>query len=162
MHATKLLLALLIAAPLCSCSMTSSRQLVPRPSQDVEISGPDVARIYVARGSQVRGALRPVHVYEDERDIGVIGADEFLCWERKPGQRILRLIFDGRTIDSGQVETVVSSDGLAGQVTYYRIGLGVGQGEPDPVVGKDKPFVTTLSAEEGRALIAQRKPAPLE
>ena len=162
MHSTKLLLALLLAVLSSSCTSTGSRQMVPLPSQDVEVTSQDVCRIYIARGRQARGALRPVHVYEDDRDIGVIGATEYLCWERKPGQRILRLIFEGRVIDSGKVETVVSSDGLAGQVTYYRIGLGVGEGEPDPVAGKDKPYVTLLGAEEGRALIAERTPAPLE
>ena len=162
MHLSKLLFALLTAALLSSCAARSSQQMVPRPSQDVEISGRDVCRLYVARDAQVRGALRPVRVYEDEQEIGVIARDEYLCWERKPGRRILRLVFDGRAIDSGNVETVVSSDGLAGEVVYFRIGLGVGAGEPDPVAARDKPNVTVLSAEDGRALIAQRKPAPLK
>lgn len=162
MHMPKLLLAVLLAVAASSCAALTSEQLVPRPSQEVALSGPEVCRLYIARAAQTRGALRPVRVIEDEREIGVIRAGDYLCWERQPGQRILRLIFEGRTIDSGAVETVVASDGVAGEVLYFQIGLGVGAGEPDRVDNRDKPFVTMLSAEDGRALIADRSPAPLK
>ena len=74
----------LLSAALAACTSTPSRQSVPRPPQDVEITSSEVTRIYVARASQGRGKLRHVLVFENEREIGVIGPDEYLCWERRP------------------------------------------------------------------------------
>ena len=162
MQLLKTLSTVLIVAALSACSSTGSRQFVPLPSEDVELTRPDLCRIYIARGSQARGSWRPVVVMEDERKIGVLGSGGYLCWERAPGSRVLRLIFEGRAIDSGDVETVASSDGVAGQVLYYQVGLGVEADDPDTFDPRDKPRLTVLTPAQGRALIAERQPAKLE
>ena len=162
MIATKPLLACFLAAALTACAATPSHQLVPQPIADAAPVPKHATRVYVARSAQVRGTLRPVQVIEDEVEIGVLGHNGYLCWERPAGNRVLRLIFHGRKIDSGDVETVVASDGAAGETLFFQVDLGATGTEPSAPHDRDKPKVTQLTPEQGRALIADRSPARVE
>ena len=162
MHPSKTLLVFLLTTLATSWAPSKSPRRVPFPSQDVEVAGAGVSCSRIPRERQARGALRPVHVFGDEPGVGAIAMNECLRGDRKPSRRARPLVFDGRALDSGAVETAVSPDGGAGRVVYFRLDLGGGAGEPDPVVGSDKPGTPILPAAAGRAPIAERVPAPLE
>ena len=53
-----LLLTLALVLPCASACKAKSQQLVPMPPQDVEMSNPAVARVYLARTDQARGTIR--------------------------------------------------------------------------------------------------------
>ena len=78
------------------------------------------------------------------------------------GARLLRLVYEGRVIDSGDVETLVGVDAGPGEVLYYRIDLARKLDDPDVFQEWGKPLATRLSREEGRALIEARTPARLD
>jgi hypothetical protein len=154
------LLAISLGA-LAACSSTASQQNVPFPSQDVEVTSPDLCRIYIARTGQVRGSIRSILVTEYDEEIGAIDSDEYLCWERRPGRSILEVVFEG-SITEGEVESLVPIDARAGEVLYFRIDLERKTDDPYTFQEWGKPSATRLSADEGRALIAERNPAAAE
>src|SRR5262245_49905536 len=87
-------LALGLALDLSSCA-AESFQKVPFPAQSSEVSSPSVSRIYLLRLPQARGTIRGLRAKEDEREIGRIGSDSYLCWERKPGRTLVVLTYEG-------------------------------------------------------------------
>jgi hypothetical protein len=152
------LLALILL--LGACTATGARQVVPRPAQD-QAPAEDRTRIYVARTSQVRGKLRAVHVHENSREVGAVGPSHYLVWERPAGRTIMRLVFEGQGID-GAVQSLVDVPDAPGAVLFYEVEIL--RDDDNPLKPQDwgTPKATLLSAQEGAALIAERKPAPLE
>ncbi len=144
-------LALLAATLLGSCS-SATYQKLPMPPQNVRVSRPDVARIYVARQSLL-GTMFDLRVTDVRTEVGKISKGEYLCWERPPGRGLIVLVYEGPKIDGGDTEGLLPIECEAGEVYYYSIEI---------EASRKKPYGTLLSEKEGRALIANREPAPAQ
>jgi hypothetical protein len=79
--------AVLAVAWCTGCATT--KQYVPMPDQTKEIENPVKARIYVMRPTIVGGAI-PMGVSDNETLIGSTGPKGYLCWERDPGNIVLK------------------------------------------------------------------------
>lgn len=139
------------AALLLSACAASSYSRVPLPPQDVQLSNPKLARVYVLRDQQMVGSLRVVRVYQDEREIGAIDENHFLCWERPPGASLLKFMYEGPKIDGGDVEGLQQLECQAGQVYYYRVTI-------DP--SSKRPVSELLDPERGREAVKELEPLP--
>jgi hypothetical protein len=144
-HRVFLLAGLVLAA----CAAAPSQRM-PLPPQDVVVSSPELTRIYFLREGGEAIQARTIKVLEDDREVGELTSDTYLCWERRPGRTIARAFFEAFDPGRGQVEGVANLDCEAGRAHYYNVTLSRGAG---------KPTVTQLDPEEGRRLVAERKPA---
>lgn len=144
-----LLLSLIFTA---SCA-TSSIQSVPMPADVSALPANGSCRIYVARSDQFWGKVRSIDVVDRGVDIGTLGEDGYLCWDREPDQTPIELYYNASFLDGGVVEGQLAFDGKPGMVYYYAIHLRKGDRKPE---------VNLLDAEAGRALIAKRSPAKVE
>jgi len=143
------LVASLILLSLAGCA-SSSVQNVPMPSQAVPLTSRDVARVYVARKSDVRGSLRSVRVFDGDKEIGTINTDDFLCWERAPGRTLLRCYYEGVSIGVGDTEGLIDLRAEAGHRYVYGIGLSYSDRKPEAEL---------LSDRDADELLASRSPA---
>lgn len=148
----RIVCALLLA--LTACHATSYQQ-VPVPPQDVEISSSSVSRIYVLRMSGAKGFYRSVHVMQSEGDIGRIGNDSFLCWERPPTRTLLRFVIEPVELagNKAAVERFVDAQCEPGQTYYYAISVDSAWGQPN---------VRQIKAEEARDLLKELKLPPAQ
>lgn len=148
---------------LCStaCRATDPYQSLPLPSQEVEVSRPDLARIYVMRSGQTRGALRSLRVEEADKEIGALGQDEFLCWERAPGRTLLTLNYEGPVIDGGDVEGIHSLDAAPGAVYYLLVHLDTQPTATEAGTHAGHPQVEMLDAAVGREQVKARRSVPV-
>lgn len=144
-------LALLAVALVAACS-SDGYQKLPIPAQDVRVSSPDVARIYVARDSLI-GSLYDMTVLDGQTEVGLISKDQYLCWERLPGKGIVTLRYHGPRIDGGDIEGILPLECEAGEVYYYSVAI---------ESSTKKPQGKRLDEKSGRALLAERDPAPAE
>lgn len=144
-------LALLAATCLGSCS-SATYQKLPMPPQSVRVSNPNVARIYVARQSLL-GTMFDLRVTDVRTEVGKISKGEYLCWERPPGRGLIVLVYEGPKIDGGDIEGLLPIECEAGEVYYYSI-------EIDSAYSK--PHGKLLGEKDGRAMIADREPAPAD
>jgi hypothetical protein len=126
-------LALLFLAVFGSSSCTSPRQYVSFPDQDVRVSSPEAARVYVMRKGQSRGAFRVLRIYDNMTEIGTFDQGQYLCWERKPGRGLIRIVYEGASLDGGDRESEFDLIAEAGQV--YFIGVAIDQNGNKPKVG---------------------------
>jgi len=156
-HLFPVLLPLLLV-PLALACAASSAQNVPMPSQEVELSDPSLARVYLTRTAQTRGTIRDISVYDGQTFIGTLGKGEFMCWERRPGRSLLKLVYHGGPLD-GDAESLTDLETVAGNVYYYAIEI---QARPDNPqdANRNKPLTHLLEAGAGRELVGQRSPAP--
>ncbi len=115
-----LLLAFAACLAVAACTGPSS-QFVPMPSQDVEVSSPAVSRIYVMRMPQVKGTFRDLRVKENERDIGSIGSQSYVCWERPPGRSLVVVTYEGTMFEKDDRESMIDVQAEAGHAYYYGI-----------------------------------------
>jgi hypothetical protein len=142
------------SAPLLSLALfagcVTARQHVPMPAQDVAVTSPNVARIYVVRDDAARLHKNDVVVYDGELEIGTLTGGTYLCWERAPGRTIGSAKYDAVDGAKGRIAGVADFDCAAGQTYYYRVSVAREGGKPE--------FVA-LDAKEGRALVAERDPA---
>ena len=141
---------LVLSALLLSACASHHAAGVPLPAQDVEISSPHVARIYVLDARELAQGLHRVAVEADDRPIGELEDGTYLCWEREPGACLIALTFDevGHASNEKIVDTVDAT--LApGEVYYYGLTL-------DPVW--KRPKVRLLERAEARALLAKLTP----
>jgi len=67
----------------------STQQFVAVPNQKVPVENMEKGRIYVLRTEQLGFSLTRMKVFDGEQEIGDLGADSFLCWERDPGKTTL-------------------------------------------------------------------------
>ena len=111
-------LPLLLAFGACSAP---SSQFVPMPSQSVEVSSPAVSRIYVMRMPQVKGAFRDLRVKENEHEIGSIGSQSYVCWERPPGRSLVVVTYEGTMFEKDDRESMIDVQAEAGHTYYYGI-----------------------------------------
>ncbi len=139
-----------LAALLASCT-ADSYQRVPMPSQSVEISSPSVSRIYVIRMPVVQGKLRAMQIHEDEREIGRIGSDSYVCWERPPGRTLVVVTHESTIFSKDDQQTMIDVQAEAGKVYYY--GLTIDETWA-------KPVARPLERDEARAVMKKQDPAP--
>lgn len=142
------LLALLLFTLLTACA-GAGYQKAPRPAEGAPVPG-DRCRVYVARADGTTGSIRQVRVLDSEVEVGAIAEDEYLCWDRLPERGIGTLVYEGFAPALRGVENVFDLPREAGSTTWFVITI--------PHSGR-QPQVEALSPEDGRALIARRKPA---
>ena len=130
----------------------SGHQRVPMPAPGTKVAD-DRCRVYVAREDTTAGSIRNVRVFDGDLEIGVISEDEFLCWDRRPGRGVGRVVFEGVSVDTLEVENVFDLPRDPGTTGYYAIRI---------LHSGRKPEVTPLSMEAGKALIEARSPAKRE
>ena len=142
---------LVLSALLLSACASHHAAGVPLPPQDVAISSPHVARIYVLDTRELAQGLHRVAVEADDRPIGELEDGMYLCWEREPGECLVSLTFEGVGV-AGDEKIVDTVDATLepGEVYYYGLTL-------DPVW--KRPKVRVLERDEARALLAKLKPA---
>jgi hypothetical protein len=146
------LLLLAFLTTFASCA-GSGFQKVPMPPQTIPISPGDVCRVYVLRSSDVRGSLNDIRVLDGDYDIGTIESDEYLCWERQPGRTLLKFYYAGMGAGGKTTEGLVDLEGQAGHVYVYSVTVSY----PDR-----KPEADLLSEADARAILKDRKPAPVK
>jgi len=151
-------LALLALAACAGCGATSE-QVVPMPAQDVEVSSPELCRIYVVRSSQLLGSIRTLTIYDQEREIGSLSGDEFLCWEREPGRMLLRAVYEGPEIDRGDQEDLLDVIVAPGEVRHFFVGLRKESEHTAEGKKRGSPLFEALSSEEGRSMVRDASPA---
>jgi hypothetical protein len=129
---------------------SSAVQLVPFPSQDVPVTRPDLARIYVLRDDARVLQDRPVKIFDGEREIGTLDNGTYLCWERPGGRTLARAYFGAMDPSRGQLEGIASLDCAAGTVSYYKVVVSREEGRPS---------IEAVGPDEGRKLVSERRAA---
>ena len=144
--------ASLLLLALASCA-AGTYQKEPIPPQDVEISSNAGSRIYVLRLGEAKGFYRSVHVKQSEGDVGRIGNDSFLCWERAPTRTLLTLEIEPvELLVEHQVnERHVDVQCEPGKTYYYAISVDAAWGKAN---------VRQIRAEEARELLKELKLPP--
>lgn len=138
------LAAAVVISLLASCS-TTSWQVAPQPKPDDPIPA-GRARVIVVRESGAIGSMREVRIYEDERQIGVLGENGWLAWDRVAQRGVGRVEFQGYKIEYGTVENVFDLPREAGSTTWAVLRLRRSD---------RKPMAEVVTPEEGRKLIAE-------
>jgi hypothetical protein len=134
---------------LVSACAAPSWQNVPQPDPNAPVPA-DACRVVLVREGKLIGRAREVRVYDSEVQIGSLGENDYLCWDRPAARGMGRLVFSGYELDGGPVENVFDLPREGGTTTWFAIRL---RGEDR------KPIVESVPPEEGRALVADRKPA---
>jgi hypothetical protein len=152
-----LLAVLLLLAPACRASRDSF-QTPPFPPQDVEVSRPDVARIYVVREGQARGRAHLVHVEFMEQTIGALGPNDYLCWETPPGRHLLTFVYEGPHVDGGDLEGLYSLEAEPGRAYWLAVEIDRKADDPELRARAGHPEIVLLDPAEGRERVAAREP----
>jgi hypothetical protein len=123
----------------------STWQYVKLPDQNRTVADPFKGRIYVIRMSGTN-AVASVDVEDGYQLIGSTRPHGYLCWERRPGQVVVR--------SSSEGESDVSFNLSAGEVCFIfqRVGPGRFRAESS---------LEIVNAEEGRAALNDCKPPSL-
>lgn len=145
---SRLLATLVLALPLAACAGPGS-QRAPWPDEGAAVAA-DRCRVYLLREDVVAGSGRQVRVLDGEDEIGSLSEGQYLCWERKPVQGFGTLYFEGFAPKLRAVENVFDLPREAGSTTWFVVSI--------PHSGH-QPEVRKVGADEGRALLAKRKPA---
>lgn len=127
-----------------------AEQRVPFPAQDVTVSSDDVTRIYFMRGGYVGAQRKEIVVLDAEQEIGTLTPGTYLCWERAGGRTVGQAFYRSADPLRGQLEGIADLDCAAGQAYYYMVKVLRDDGKPE---------VELLAPEEGRKMVAERKPA---
>ena len=151
-------LALVLCAGAAACSATSE-QRVPLPSQDVELTRPELCRIYVFRSPQVMGTVRTLRVFDADTEIGCLAGDEYLCWERPAGRTLLRAVYEGPRIDRGEQEDVYDFTAVAGTVLHFVVGLRTESEHTAYGKKRGSPLLQPVDATQGKEMLKGAKPA---
>jgi hypothetical protein len=152
------LLVALACLGAAACGATSE-QRVPLPSQEIELTRPELCRIYVFRSRQPMGSARELRIYDQDTEIGSLAGDEYLCWERPAGHTLIRAVYEGPEIDRGQQEDLYDFTAVSGAVQYFVVGLR--KESEHTAFGKKRgsPLLTPVDVAEGRELRRTTKPA---
>jgi hypothetical protein len=129
---------------------SAHHQRVPLPAQDVEVSSPHVARIYVIDTPELAPELSHARIEQDGSAVGEIDCGSFVCWEREPGPCLISIVFDPTEPKGPETVDRVDIDLEAGETYYYGLSF-------DRVWGVPK--VRMLEHDEARALLAHAVPA---
>jgi hypothetical protein len=147
-----LMLCLTLAAALCACR-AESYQRVPAPPQDVEVPAQNMTRIYIVRMPQALGRYRAVRASENDREIGRIGRDCYLCWERPAGRSLVILTYESGELEEADRQTMIDVKGEPGQTYYF--GLSIDDS------GR-KALCQPLPRDDARRMIQDQQQAPPE
>jgi len=142
-----LLITLVVTAAVACRS--GSYQSVPGPAATLDEAE---CRVYIARSAQLWGKVRKIEVIDRGTLIGSLGTGGYLCWDREPGMSPIQVMYHGPILDDGVVEGLLDFNGEAGGVYYYSVHLRKGDRKPEMVL---------LSAEDGKAMIADRSQATI-
>lgn len=136
---------------LAACT-SEGGQRMPLPRQDVVVSSPDVTRIYFVRDERPGLQPRPVRILDGEREVGELTTDNFLCWERPGGRTLGHARYDAVDLARarGAIDGLGDLDCAAGRAYYFNVTVDYEQG---------KPSIHPLDPEDGKKLVASRKPA---
>lgn len=145
------LLAVGLALLLGACGTSPSVQEVEMPDLSVEIENPNRARIYLFRNDQEWGTTHFVTIYQEGARLGMIGEEDFFCWEYHPGRTSLSIVIERSGLQSGTKQGVATIDLVPGMILY---------GQIEFPVERRRPHILWLSDADGREEIAKRKPAP--
>ena len=145
------ILAVCLLLALSSCK-AQSYQRVPMPPSDAAVAQ-SATRIFVLRLPSAKGFYRGVRVKDDEKEIGQLGGDSYLCWDRSAGASLLELTIERVDGLNDEDQLYVDAAGEAGQTSYYAITVDSAWGRPS---------VRVLPADEARAALAELKPSPVD
>jgi hypothetical protein len=141
-------LAAALAGALSACA-GATYQLLPSPPPGSTVA-PDACRVYVARLDVTAGSLRNVRVFDGDTEVGVLGEEDYLCWDRPARRGPGFAVFEGIDFRTQEVENVFDLPREGGTTAWFGI----------TVRREDrKPTVEPLSGVDGNALIAKRRPA---
>jgi hypothetical protein len=123
---------------------------IPLPPQDVEVSSPSVARIYILDSPELSQGLHGVSVEENDLVVGSMKSGEYVCWERNPGDCLIEVTFeDMEPMDGDNVIEMVDVSLVPGEVYFYAVTL-------EPVW--KRPEVRLLTHAQARELLKGLKP----
>ncbi len=128
----------------------SSQQFVPLPDQSVTVTRGDLTRIYFVRDESTGVNRRELRIRDGSREIGVITTGTFLCWERTGGRSLGSASYEALDPTRGKLEGLVDLNCAPGQVYYFNVTVASDDG---------KPSIIALDSEQGRRLVAARRPA---
>lgn len=137
-----------LLAALAACA-GPSHQNVPMPAEDSAVRA-DSTRVYIGRMAQVAGSWRNVRVFDNDREIGVLAENEYLCWDRPARQGVVRLIYEGLGFDQDAVEGFCEIPAEPGGTVYLGIEI---QSE------RRKPSAVRVDEARARAALKDRVPA---
>jgi len=132
-----------------ACGAPSEQRAI-FPSQDVTVTRADLTRIYFVREGWVGVAEQEVGVYDNDAEIGTLSSDTYLCWERPGGRTVARAFYHAMGPMRGRIEGIADLNCDAGRAYYFNVTVEREDG---------KPTVVPLDDEEGKALVAKRRPA---
>ena len=135
-----------------ACAATSVQE-TPMPDLTVRLTHPKKARIYVFRSeSQDFAGYAALEVELDEKRIGLLGPERFLCVEVSPGFRRFRLVHEPTGQPRRYAIGVVEAK--AGQVYYCEVSF--------PFERNRWPQFEILEKDAGHRAMKSLQPAPLE
>lgn len=130
---------------------SAAYQRVPMPDQNVSVSRADVTRIYVLREEVAGLRVAEIAVFDADTEIGTLDTGTYLCWERAGGRTLGRAFYRSLEPSKGKLEGILDLNCEAGKVYYFNLVVERAYGQPK---------ATALDPEEGRKLVAERRPAP--
>lgn len=139
--------ALLITAASCAAS---GEQRVPLPAQNVTVTNANVTRIYFVREDTVGMQIQAVRVWDGDKEIGALGPDTYLCWERAGGRTVGTAHYEAKDPSRAKHEGLADLNCEAGRAYYFNVTVSSEDG---------RPTIKALDPEEGKRLVAKRKPA---
>ncbi|MCZ6596643.1 MAG: hypothetical protein O7B99_03290 [Planctomycetota bacterium] len=149
---------LVLTLGLVTSCVGSSVQHVARPDLSVELEDLGKCRIYYVRTGGLYGSRMIVHVYHGDKQIGSIRDGDFLCWERRPGRTLVKVELEKREIEQrvgGMKSTESFLDLLCEPGEVYYCGI-------DLQMAGARPKISLLSEKEGRELVSDQSPAPVD
>ena len=134
-----------------ACGTSPSMQEIPMPDQTVDLENPNLARIYLFRNDQEWGTTHYVTVYQDDERLGMLGEEDYFCWEHHSGRSNLTVVIERSGLQSGTKQGVEGLDLRPGMILYGRIEF---------PVERRRPVIIWLVPDDGRRAIANLRPAP--
>lgn len=138
--------ALLLALAACA---SGPHQVAPIPALDVETTSNTVSRVVVLLPADVAESFPRASVTADRELVGVLGAGQFLAWERPATEAVVAIDVEDA---EGEVSHLsVEVPGEAGTAYYYAIRV-------DPAW--DRPRLRRLESGPARKIMAELQSPP--
>ena len=144
-------LSITVVLFLGACAASPSAQEIPMPDQTVELENPNLARIYIFRNDQEWGTTHYVTIYQGDEKVGMLGEDDYFCWEHHRGRTTFTVVIERSGLQSGTKQGIALRDLEPGMILYGRI---------DFPVKRRRPTITWLIPADGRQAISNLRPAP--
>ena len=141
-----LLAGLLLAAGAGCAALTKQiSKVAPLPDQGTTASDPDKARIYVMRCTSWLACREPATVWDQQMKIGSTGHHGYLCWERDPGDTVVRVFCLHGAPVALPIKCEKGHTYFVSHTLKQRVGL-------------DRLVLTLMPEDEGRQELARHKP----